>query len=181
MAEYPLRTIITDGIKGTLIAGLDTDVADLKVQSILVSDAIKFDAKKAGGLHCYITMMDMEGDISKKTDDGKMTIKPHLIDGGIRSGFSILPVRVGLLMVMRMKDETLARAQAEIIFARTKHALRKMDLPKHPDTGNPIDDWGEGIAVMEMAPHEMSQEGGSQGVHVFRGEFTLKFFTFVGG
>jgi hypothetical protein len=181
MAEYPIRTIIVRGIKATLTASLDTSVADLKVKSIVISDAVKYDATKKGGLHCYITMMDQEQDISKKTDDGKMTVKPHLIDGGIRSGFSVQPVKVGLLMVFSIKDETLAWEQAEIVFARTRDGLRKMDLPTHPDTNQPVDDWGNGIAVMEMAPANLSQEGSSQGTYVFRGEFLLKFFTFVGG
>jgi hypothetical protein len=181
MAEYSVRMLIARAIKEKLIDCLDTDVADLKVRSVEVTDAIKFNPDKLGGLHAYITLMDQEMDITKKKDDGRVTIRPHLIDGGLRTGFMEKHAKVTLFMVIKIKSEELAREQAEIIFARAQYGLRKMDIPLHPDTNQPEDDFGEGVTEKEMAPAKFSQEGSSQGTHTFKAEFLLKFFTFVGG
>lgn len=181
MAEYSVRMMIASAIKDVLTACLDTDVSDLKIKSIMVADAVKFNATKQGGLHAYITLMDQAMDITKKTDDGRMTVKPHLIDGDARSGFMEKHAKVTLFMVLAIKDDQLAWSQAEIIFARAQNGLRKMDTPTNPNTGQPEDDWGEGVAVQEMAPSTLSQEGSSQGTHTFKAEFLIKFFTFVGG
>jgi hypothetical protein len=73
-------------------------------------------------------------------------------------------------------DRTAARTKAQIVFARAKWALSKMQMPVHPVTGLSRDDFDEVIIELQISKGWLNESGGPQHF-IWRGSLFFEFLT----
>jgi hypothetical protein len=76
------------------------------------------------------------------------------------------------------RDRDNARTWANIAYSRTQRALKDMQLPVHPTTGQPVDDFGEMAIELVFRPSFMRESGGP-GNFIHKGELHFEFLSFL--
>ena len=106
-------------------------------------------------------------------DQSGLMAPTYEIGGG---SIHILPVRIEINHHFPgVNDRPVARRYANIIQHRVRQAIVTMDLPTHPDTGQPRDDYGNALVHPPQIRKTDLREGGGKGHFIWRGEMLVQF------
>lgn len=165
--------IVIDGIVEVLQDALYTSVADLKVPNIKAGRLFN-NAERAKGLNALVSLAPAGTVPSEEHSEGRISIPTHQIGGGV---FNRKTFIVQLVLVFHTKDQDKARRDANAIIGRAHQALHRMTLPLHPTTGQPKDDFDEGLVIKEVGP-QTKKETGAPGDFLWDVDLTIDFWTF---
>lgn len=70
----------------------------------------------------------------------------------------------------------IARERSQVVLARIRAALLRMKPPLHPTTGEPVDDFGEGVYLVQVREWECREAGGT-GMFTWKGKVVVDVFT----
>lgn len=173
--EIAMVNLLMDGMTEYLIQKLYTEPEDLKVATIRPG-RLQDDPTKLNGFNILIgTEFETERSrLATPTSDGTISGYPYEIGGGV-----MLWNTFTVDMIFHFKGEKVrdtARTKAMILMSRLKHALLSMPMPLHPDTGQPQDDFGETLLMLEIGQHFLRESGGPSHF-IWKGELNFKVLT----
>jgi len=188
MADVALGNIIVDGVVAKLTARLIDDVSDDTKASVVRAGKLQADPTKGTGINVLVWPSDDQNPDELYTNDKQEGITSPTFEIG---GGSYYMRRFRIYMLFHFKGyqgdagRTQARENSQVMLARIKQRILQMnssdittpsDLPKHPTTNQPQDDFGETVITVKVDEFFL-KEGGGPGHYIWKGELDFSFLT----
>lgn len=176
-----MHNMLIDGIVDALTVDLVTNIVDgdLTKANVVRAGRLQADPTRGTGINVLVWPDEDSNPNELYTNDKQAGIlaPTYEIGGG---AFFMQRFRLNLLFHFkgyRGEDGRVdARNLAYVILARIRKTLHTMNMPLHPDTLQPKDDFGE-IAIELQVDEFWMREGGGSGNYIWTGEIAFGFLT----
>lgn len=188
MAEIALGNMIIDHVVQRLQERLIDDVTDETQASVVRAGKLQDDPTRGNGINVLIWPSEDEDPDELYTNERKEGFLSPTYEMG---GGSYYMRRFEIQTIFHFRGlrgeegRIEARKNAQVILSRIRHTLLSMnssqstsasDLPLHPTTGQPKDDFGETAVFVQIDEFYLS-EGGGTGHFIWKGAIKFSFLT----
>lgn len=176
-----IHNMLIDGVLDELETALITDIdsEDPTRANVVRAGRLQADPTQGTGINVLLWPEDDNNPDELYTNDKQdgLIAPTYEIGGGASH---MLRLKLYLLFHFkgyRGEDGRIeARTLAYIIQSRIRNVLHTMDIPTHPTTGQPKDDFGE-VAIELQVEESWMREGGGSGNYIWSGEISFGFLT----
>lgn len=188
MAEIAIGNMIIDHVVDRLQTRLIDEVTDETQASVVRAGKLQDDPTRGNGINVLIwPSEDLNPDEIYTPERKEGILSPTYEVGG--GSFYMRRFEIQMIFHFRglrgEEGRIEARQNAQVLLSRIRHTLLSMnssqstsasDLPLHPVTMQPKDDFGETAIMLQIDEFYLS-EGGGTGHFIWKGQIKFSFLT----
>jgi len=174
---YAVKNMLMDQLTTHLQQMLITNVDDETRANVVREGKLQQDPSPTSGINVLIySETEEDPDVIAEKGEMRGIVSPvHEVGGGTFYYYRFR-IKFDMHFIGQSGDDgrSESRRRAYIVVARTKHAIRTLQMPTHPDTGSLADDFGEMAILVSVDEHDIRPSGG-QNRFIWRGWMDFGF------